>query len=218
MTGSELSAAVAFGVRDTPETTYSAREKFLYLQEGVKVLALELARRKSSLVAAHTVLPVGPEGAPLPKDWLGFISARVAGRARPLPLESRHDFPAGGWGRPGCFLEDGKLHLYPAPKDSQDVDLIYAAKPALMKIKLPADDDAARSALDVELPFGGLFDLALTEYTKLRCLNRNEYDTKMELGLYRMLTSAACDVAAMDTALPEGPVYQGRYDFSGGRA
>lgn len=218
MTGSELSVAVAFGVRDTPETTYSAREKFLYLREGVKVLTAELTRRKSSLVAARTILPVGPEGAPLPEDWLGLISAKVAGTATPLPLKFRHDFPLSGWGYLGCFLEEGKLHLYPAPETSENLDLIYAAKPALMRAALPADDDAARSALDVETPFGGRFDMALIEYVKMRCLNRNEYDTTLELGLYRMLLSQANDVASMDTAVPEGPVVRGRYDFSGGRA
>ena len=202
MTGSELSAAVAFGVRDTPETTYSAREKFLYLQDAVKALASELARRKSSLLAAHTNLPVGPEGAPLPGDWLGLISARVGGRSAPLPLKNRHEFPLSGWGYLGCFLEEGRLHLFPTPTTPEDVDLIYAAKPAFMQVKLPADEDAARTALEVELPFGGRFDLPLIEFVKMRCLNRNEYDTKLELGLYRMLLSQANDVEAMDTAPP----------------
>ena len=218
MTGSELSAAVAFGVRDTPETTYTAREKFIYLQEGVKTLAAELARRKSAQVAQRTILTVGPEGAALPEDWLGFISARVEGRSTPLPLKFRHDFPISAGDYLGCFMEGGRLHIYPAPEAGENVELIYAAMPELGRAPIPADDDAARAALAVELPFGGLFDLALTEFVKMRCLNRNEYDTKIELGLYRLLQSQAADVAAMDTAPPQAQMPGSHYDFSGGRS
>ncbi|MCB2226669.1 MAG: hypothetical protein KQH53_08320 [Desulfarculaceae bacterium] len=216
MTGSELSVAVAFGVRDTPETTYTPREKFVYLQEGVKVLANELARRKSAQVAQRTVLQVGPEGVAFPEGWLGFISARVVGGAAPLPLMSRHDFPLSGGHYLGCFIEASKLHLYPEPETSEDLDLIYAAMPALGRAAIPADDDSARAALAVELPFAGLFDLVLVEFVKMRCLNRNEYDTKMELGLYRLLQSQAADVAAMDSVVPEAHGDRANYDFSGG--
>ena len=216
MTGSELSVAVAFGVRDTPETTYTPREKFVYLQEGVKVVAKELARRKSAQVAKRTVLAVGPEGADFPDYWLGFISARIVGCSNPLPLKSRHDFPLSGGRYLGCFIEASKLHLYPAPEVSENVDLIYGAMPALGRAAIPASDDAARTALAADLPFNGLFDLALTEYVKMRCLNRNEYDTKMELGLYRLLQSQAADVAAMDSVAPAPQEGRANYDFSGG--
>lgn len=214
MTGSELVKAVGFGVRDVNETLYSPLEKFVYLQEGIKVVALELARRYSATAAASAQLSVDDQGEDLPNDYLATFTATMQGCTAPLALVAP-PYTSASSGIVGYYIKANKLHLVNTPDQAITIDLVYGAKPALGWLALPADDDAAKSALAAELPFDGKFDLPLTEFLKMRCLNRNEYDTRVEQGLYGMLLRQAADVASMDSLQIEEPVRAGRYNFSG---
>lgn len=208
MTGADLLTAVGYGVRDPQARTYPLRERFVYLQEGVKAVAQELARRRSAAVAASVQVTATNGRAARPSDCLAvYAVADAAGNELPM-----------GEGEPfGWRVEGGDLVLAPAPDGPVSLTLVYAARPALAGLPIPADDAAACAAAAGELPFQGRLDLALTEFVKLRCLNRNEYDVATELGLYRLLLSQAVDLVGGEDLGGAGPVVA-RYDFSGGAA
>jgi hypothetical protein len=210
---SSLIQSAWWDLRSDESGDYTRQEMLGYLQRGLRLLANELAARKSTLVS-KTVESGSMDWASeiaggviaLPLDYLSLYDLHVQGRTSlgPLGLISAADRFRITSGSPGWyFLDQGSLHVIPVPSDGAVIYLRYAALPELARVAIPDTDAETAVLLDAHnLPFRGLFDEALRQFVAMSAANRNEYDTRVEQGLFRMLAKTAHDLAGQESLEP----------------
>ncbi len=222
MTGLELANDVGKDTRDTDHIQYPLTEKLTYIKRGVRVITVRLAAMGHPMVCklattgsedwSATVTP-GQSGVELPSDYLTTFSLFIVGQESPGPLglvAPAERFSLTGSQPQGYYIMGGAvgaptLHLVPAPAEAMDLSLHYAALPAFCQLSEPASEEAARAQLDQELPFGRVFFEAMRQWVALCCLNRNEYDTSVEQGLWKLCQDQAQQLADLDNLQSWGP-------------
>jgi len=190
------------------------REVLAMAQRAARIVTAELAQRSSWLVAktaesggaAWPATLIGGRIS-LPGDFMASSDIHVAGRLThgPLglinPADRFQQFDA----TPGhYYLEQDYLVILPAPADGSLIYLGYLAWPEVVLTPIPPTDDETLQLMgSLRLPFRGLFDETIRQFTALSLANRAEYDTAVEQGLYRMLSKAAHDVASKESVAPQ---------------
>lgn len=215
MTGMELAAGVGADLRDRDHNQYLLSEILTYLKRGVRLLTVKLGGLSHPLACRvlqsgdtdwpELVVP-GQSGIDLPGDYLATVSLFIVGQENlgPLglvPMSKR--FLATGGPPSGYYLMGGAvgaptMHLVPTPTEAITLELHYAALPAFAGLADPADETEAAAQLSQEIPYSRIFGECLRQWVALCCANRNEYDTQMEQGLWKLCEDQAHYLAAQD--------------------
>ena len=215
MTGMELANSAASDLRDRAHTQYPLSEKLAYLKRAARLLTNELAAMGHPLASRivesgsgdwpATVTP-GQSGIALPLDYLRTVSLWVKGResegalgliATAQLLSLTGTTPAGYYLLGGA-VGASTLHLAPAPVEALTLVLHYAALPAWCRLPEPANETEAGEQLSQEVPYSQIFGEAMRQFVSLSCANRNEYDTTVEQGLWKLCRDQAHQLAAQD--------------------
>lgn len=215
MTGLELANSVGADLRDRDHNQYSLAEILTYLKRGVRLVAVKLAGMGHPLACkvVHSgspdwpaVVVPGQAGLALPPDYLATVSLFIVGHELLGPLglvPMAQRFAPAGTMPSGYFLMGGAvgaptLNLVPAPQMELTLELHYAALPEFVRLPDPADEALALAQLGQEVPFGRIFGEPLRQWVSLCCANRNEYDTTVEQGLWKLCEDQAQYLAAHD--------------------
>ena len=226
----ELMKACAYDMRDVNPATrepawnqYTRLEMYAYLQRAARLVAKRLASRSNQLVMASTelTLAAGENAAALPAGHLAAYAVFVKGLESNGPLMKLGPGDAAvltGTTPAGYYVQGSGLVVAPTPSSATTLTLVYAAEPAFCLNALPESKAALEPLLAGDLPFTPYFDEALRQYVSISCANRNEYDTSVEQGLFKLLLNACESVASMDSMVPleitsQYPIYG--YDWSG---
>lgn len=215
MTGLELANAAASDLRDRAHTQYPLSEKLAYLKRAARLLTNELAAMGHPLASRivesggeewpQTVQP-GQSGILLPLDYLRTVSLWVKGRESEGALgliAPAQRLSLSGSTPKGYYLLGGDvgastLHLAPIPAEILTLVLHYAAMPTWCQLPEPLDETEAQAQLAQEVPYSRIFGEAMRQFVALACANRNEYDTTVEQGLWKLCRDQAHQLAAQD--------------------
>lgn len=215
MTGMELANAAAADLRDRAHTQYPLSEKLAYLKRAARLLTNELAAMGHPLACKivesgtadwPATVQAGQSGIVLPLDYLRTVSLWVKGResegalgliAPAQRLSLSGSIPAGYYLLGGA-VGASTLHLAPTPAEALTLVLHYAARPAWCQLPEPANETEAGEQLSQEVPYSQIFGEAMRQFVSLSCANRNEYDTTVEQGLWKLCRDQAHQLAAQD--------------------
>ena len=226
----ELMKACAYDLRDVNPASrepawnqYTQMEMYSYLQRAARLVSKRLASRSNQLVmdTAELELAAGENTASLPTGHLAVYAVFIKGQESNGALMKLGPADAAvltGTTPAGYYVQGSGLVVAPTPGSAVTLSLVYAGEPAFCLDALPESKAALEPLLAGDLPFTPHFDEALRQYVSISCANRNEYDTSVEQGLFKLLMNACESVASMDSMLPleienQYPIYG--YDWSG---
>lgn len=215
MTGLELANAAALDLQDRAHTQYTLSEKLAYLKRAVRLLSNELAAMGHPLACKivesggedwPATVQAGQSGIALPLDYLRTVSLWVKGRESDGALgliAPAQRLSLSGTTPKGYYLLGGDvgastLHLAPIPAEVLTLVLHFAAMPAWCQLPEPLDETEAQAQLAQEVPYSRIFGEAMRQFVSLACANRNEYDTTVEQGLWKLCRDQAHQLAAQD--------------------